>query len=84
MLLVAVVGGGGMLLSGFFASRIGAGLAKTLRKDIYTKTMSFSIAELNQFSVSSLITRSTNDVTQIQMVATMVLRMSLQAPLMGI
>jgi ATP-binding cassette subfamily B protein len=84
MLLIAVIGGCGMLIAGFFASRIGAGLAKTLRKDVYAKTMSFSITELNQFSISSLITRSTNDVNQIQMVITMVLRMSLQAPLMGV
>lgn len=84
MLLVAIVGGCGMLISGFFASRIAGGLAKTLRKEVYTKTMSFSITELNQFSVSSLITRSTNDVTQIQMVTMMVLRMGFQAPLMGI
>jgi ATP-binding cassette subfamily B protein len=53
-----------------------------LRKDIYQKTMSFSANELNKFSTSSLITRSTNDITQIQTVSVMVLRMSLQAPLM--
>lgn len=73
-----------MLIASFFASRIAGGLAKTLRKEVYTKTMSFSITELNQFSISSLITRSTNDVTQIQMVTMMVLRMGFQAPLMGI
>jgi ATP-binding cassette subfamily B protein len=71
-----------MLVSGFFAARIGANLAQTLRKDVYQKVMSFSHHELNKFSTSSLITRSTNDITQIQTVSTMVLRMSLQAPLM--
>ncbi|GHW02867.1 hypothetical protein AGMMS50249_6530 [candidate division SR1 bacterium] len=84
MLLTALIGGCGMLIASFFASRIAGGLAKTLRKEVYTKTMSFSITELNQFSISSLITRSTNDVTQIQMVTMMVLRMGFQAPLMGI
>lgn len=84
MILIALVGGLWMLVSGFFASRIWADLAKTLRKDIYQKTMSFSANELNKFSTSSLITRSTNDITQIQTVSVMVLRMSLQAPLMWI
>jgi ATP-binding cassette subfamily B protein len=84
MLLTAIIGGCGMLIAGFFASKIASGLAKTLRKDVYAKTMSFSITELNQFSISSLITRSTNDVNQIQMVTMMILRMGLQAPLMGI
>lgn len=84
MLLVALVGGVGTVISGFFASRIGAGFAKRVREDIYQKIMQFSFAEIDNFSTASLITRTTNDVFQVQQGTTMVLRMCLQAPLMGI
>jgi ATP-binding cassette subfamily B protein len=84
MLGVALLGGVGMLVAGFFASRVGAGLARKVREDVFKKTMSFSANEMRKFSTSSLITRTTNDVTQLQMVTTMVLRMSCQAPLMGV
>jgi ATP-binding cassette subfamily B protein len=84
MLGVALLGGAGMLVAGFFASRVGSGLSRDVREDVFKKTMSFSISEIGKFSTSSLITRTTNDVTQIQMVTILVLRMSCQAPLMGV
>ena len=84
MLLATLAGGVGMVIAGFFASRVGSGLAKDLRGDVFKKVMSFSVNEIDQFSTSSLITRSTNDVTQIQNVTIMVLRMSMQAPIMGV
>jgi ATP-binding cassette subfamily B protein len=84
MLIVTLAGGVGMVVAGYFAARIGAHLALRLREDVFKKVMSFSVNEINKFSTSSLITRTTNDVTQLQMVTTMVLRMSCQAPLMGV
>ena len=84
MLLVALSGGVGMLVAGFFASRVGSGLARRVREEIFKKTMSFSISEISKFSTSSLITRTTNDVMQVQMMTILVLRMSCQAPLMGV
>jgi ATP-binding cassette subfamily B multidrug efflux pump len=69
---------------GFFASRTGAGVARDLRRDIFRKVTSFSSGEFDHFSTASLITRSTNDVTQIQMLITMGLRMVCYAPILGI
>ena len=69
---------------GYLSSRIGAGVARDLRKDIFAKVTSFSSQEFNKFSTASLITRTTNDVGQIQMIVTMGLRMMLFAPVMGI
>jgi ABC-type multidrug transport system, ATPase and permease components len=84
MLVVALIGGVAMVISGFSAARVGAGLARKVRDELFASVMKFSITELSKFSTSSLITRTTNDVFQIQQVTTMVLRMSLQAPIMGI
>ena len=84
MLVVALAGGAGMLVAGFFASRVGSGLARDVREEVFRKTMSFSTSEVSKFSTSSLITRTTNDVTQVQMMTILVLRMSCQAPLMGV
>ncbi len=69
---------------GYLSSRIGAGVARDLRKDIFSKVTGFSSQEFNKFSTASLITRTTNDVGQIQMIVTMGLRMMLFAPVMGI
>lgn len=84
MLGVALIGGIGMVISGFFASRIGAGLARNMREDLFEKIMSFSFTEINGFSTASLLTRTTNDAFQVQQGTTMTLRMCLQAPLMGV
>lgn len=72
------------VMIGFLASRIAAGGARTLRKDIFSKVESFSNAEFDRFSTASLITRTTNDVTQVQMLVVMGLRMVCYAPIIGI
>lgn len=69
---------------GFLASKVGAGVGRDLRGQIFKKVVGFSNAEMDQFSTASLITRSTNDVQQIQMVTAMLLRMVLYAPILGI
>lgn len=66
------------------SSRIAAIFAKDVREDVYTKVISFSSAEMNQFSIASLITRSTNDIQQIQLVMSMMFRIILYAPILGI
>lgn len=72
------------ILIGLLASRVSAGVGRDLRKKVFTKVMSFSNAELDRFSTASLITRSTNDVQQIQMVSVMLLRMVAYAPILAI
>ena len=69
---------------GFVASRTAASIARDTRKTLFERVMSFSPAEIEQFSQASLITRTTNDIQQIQMVAVMLLRMIMLAPIMGI
>lgn len=69
---------------GYLASRTAAGVARDLRHDIFTKVVNFSAAEFNRFSTASLITRSTNDVTQLQTVLVLVIRMVVYAPILGI
>ena len=69
---------------GYISSRVGAGVARNMRKDIFNKVTNFSSQEINKFSTASLITRTTNDVGQLQMIVTMGLRMMLFAPVMGI
>ena len=73
-----------MVLVGLLASRVGAGVGCSLREQIFTKVISFSDNEINKFSTASLITRSTNDVQQIQMVTVMLLRMVLYAPILAV
>lgn len=72
------------VLVGLFASRVGAGIGRDLRGNVYKNVIGFSNAEMDKFSTASLITRTTNDVQQIQMVTTMMLRMILYAPILGI
>lgn len=72
------------ILVSLLASLTGAGVGRDLRGKVFTKVMSFSHAEMNQFSTASLITRSTNDVQQIQFVSVMLLRMVLYAPILAI
>ena len=72
------------VLSGLVASRVAAAVARDLRRDVYAKVMSFSPAEVNRFSQSSLITRCTNDVQQIQNMIVIMLRMVMFAPVMGV
>lgn len=83
MLLLALVMMGTAIIVSYFASRIGAGVGRDLREKIFTRVMNYSNAEIDQFSSASLITRATNDVQQIQMVSTMLLRIVLYAPIIG-
>lgn len=72
------------IIVGFLASRIAASFAFKLRKEVYCHIQGFSIKEIDKFSTSSLITRTTNDITQVQMVVIMTLRMAISAPTMAI
>lgn len=84
MLLVSLVGVAAAVSVGFVASRLGASLARDLRVSIFTKVSAYSNAEFDKFSTSSLITRSTNDITQILIFSVMLIRMIFYAPIMGI
>ena len=72
------------ILTGLVAARVAAGVGCDLRESIFKRVISFSDAEINRFSTASLITRSTNDVQQIQMVTVMLLRMVLYAPVLAV
>ena len=72
------------ILAGLLSSRTAAKIGMDLRGKVFTKVVSFSSNELNKFSIASLITRSTNDIQQVQMVEVMLLRMVLYAPIIGI
>lgn len=84
MLGIALLGVLAAVLVGFFASRISSGVAKQMRSDVFRKVESFSNTEFDQFSTASLITRTTNDVTQVQMLISMGLRLMCYAPIMGV
>ena len=71
-------------LVGLMASRVGAGLGRSLRERVFRKVVGFSNGEFDKFSTASLITRSTNDIQQIQLLTVMILRMVLYAPIMAI
>lgn len=84
MLAYSVVMMATAILVGLLAARIGAKLGLNLRERVFTKVVSFSHAEMEKFSTASLITRSTNDIQQVQMVVVMMLRMVVYAPIIGI
>lgn len=84
MLLCAVGSLATSIIVGFFAARIAASLSQRLRSNLFDKVDSFSMAEINKFSTSSLITRSTNDITQVQMLITLGLQMLIRAPIMAV
>lgn len=84
MLLMTFVMVVAAILIGLLAARTSAKIGRNLRERIYTKVMSFTGAEMEHFSTASLITRSTNDIQQIQMVTVMLLRMVLYAPILAI
>lgn len=84
MLTISLAGVICAIIVGYFSSRIAAGVARNLRKDTFNKVESFSNTEFNKFSTASLITRTTNDVQQIQMALTMMLRFMIYSPIMGI
>lgn len=84
MLLYAVIGMLAAIAIGFLSARCGARIGRRLRHQVFHKVVDFSNNEINHFSTASLITRSTNDIQQVQMVSTMFLRMVLYAPIVGI
>lgn len=84
MLLLALGSAACAVAVGFLASRIAAGLGKNLRHDVFRKVESFSLVEFGRFSTNTLLTRTTNDIQQIQMVLVMILRMVIYAPIIGI
>lgn len=84
MLLMSLLGAVCSIGAGFFASRTATGFSMDVRERVFEKVESFSLVEFDKFSTASLITRSTNDIQQMQMVFLMLLRMVLLSPLMGI
>lgn len=84
MLLLSLLAAIATVMVGFLASRTAAGVSRNLRKDVFTKVESFSNIEFDKFSTASLITRTTNDITQIQMLIIMMVRMVVYAPIMGV
>ena len=84
MLEVSLVSMISAVLVMLFSSKVAAKLGKTLREKVFTKVLTFSTEELNKFSTASLITRSTNDIQQIQQLITMLFRVVVYAPIIGI
>lgn len=84
MLALAALGMCASILVGLMASRVAAGVGRGLRGKVFRKVVGFSNAEFDKFSTASLITRSTNDIQQIQMLTVMILRMVLYAPILAV
>lgn len=84
MLLVAGIGGIGAILSSFWSAKVAVGFGKILRNQVFSHVSTFSEKEIDRFGTATLITRSTNDITQIQSVFIMMLRMMISAPFMAV
>ena len=84
MVLCALGSLAAAIVVGYFAARVAAGLSRTLRHDVYHQVSEYSMAEINQFSTASLITRSTNDITQVQMFVAMGLQLIIKAPITAV
>jgi ATP-binding cassette subfamily B multidrug efflux pump len=84
MLLLTLASGVCTIIVGYLSAKIASGMARDIRRDVFKKVESYSSTEFDKFSTASLITRTTNDVTQIQMVVMMMVRMMFYAPLIGI
>jgi ATP-binding cassette subfamily B protein len=84
MLLVTLAGAVASITVGYLASQVAAGVSMDLRLDIFKKVESFSNAQFDKFSTASLITRTTNDITQIQTLLVMMIRMVFYAPILGV
>ncbi len=84
MLMIALLIAVAEITVGFFASRVGAGIGMNLRRKVFKNVVGYSNNEIDKFSTASLITRTTNDVQQVQNISIMVLRMALYAPIIGI
>ena len=83
MLLISLLSAACTVIVGLLSARAAAGLSRNLRKDVFTKVENFSNTEFDKFSTASLITRTTNDITQIQMLVIIMIRMVIYAPIMG-
>ena len=84
MLGLTLLSGVATIIVVYLSAKIAAGMARDIRRDVFQHVESFSSTEFDKFSTASLITRTTNDVTQIQMVSMMMIRMMFYAPLMGV
>ena len=84
MIVVTLAGAAGTIVSVFFATRIATGLSQQLRDQVFARVEDYAVADFNRFSTASLITRSTNDIQQIQSTAIMLLRIALMAPIMAV
>jgi len=84
MLLLTLLGAVATILVGLISARVGAGIARDLRTAVFTKVEGFSQREFDRFSTASLITRTNNDVMQMQMVIIMMIRMVFYAPIIGV
>ena len=84
MLSVALISMIAAIIVGLLSAKVAAGVSRSLRKDVFEKVTSFSNAEFDKFSTASLITRSTNDIQQIQMLMVMLFRIVFYAPILGI
>ena len=84
MFLVTVVSALGTLVSSYFSTEVSAGISRDMKRDLFAKVLSFSITETEQFSTASLVTRTTNDVSQVQQTMVMCLSMLVRAPLMAV
>ncbi len=82
MLLCAVGSMAASMITGYFAAKVAAGLARTLREQVYKKVMRFNSEEMGRFSTASLITRTTNDITQVQTIVAMGLQAMIKAPIL--
>lgn len=81
---VTIVSALGTLASSYFSAKVSAAISRDMKKDLFAKVLSFSIAETEQFSTASLVTRTTNDVSQVQQMMVMCLSMLIRAPLMAV
>lgn len=84
MLMIALLSMGATVIVGYLAAKIAAGLGRNLRKNVFSKVASFSNSEFDKYSTASLITRSTNDIQQIQMLMVMLLRIVFYAPILAV
>ena len=84
MVLWAVISAGGALLSAYLSAKVGSAIGRDMRDELFTKILSFSISEIDDFSTASLITRTTNDISTVQNTLVMMLSMMLRVPMMAI
>ena len=84
MLLITILGAAASIIMGYFAAMVAASVSRDFRTDVFNKVQNFSHVEFDKFSTASLITRTTNDITQIQTLLVMVIRLVFYAPILGI